>query len=266
MTTNPSEPRKSFSANLGVSYARLRAVNLTVQPIREGLIDPGTVSVLVEGPRSAVLEGTLQASGVLTGMTWLYNNYSLAARDSLPYEVRGQGADAVVVLDLREQLDPPPATPHTAAGAQQTTARQLVFERMQLKHLHIEPFRPESLSHWAPENETDVYMAFGVLAELTDYRYCCGASQQLLDKLGAKYETKPDAILIDKRSDLYLMAEWKKTSSDYSGNHKPEDVDVLVCWIDDESDRSKLPGTVLALSDVAREAAALGIRTARRSA
>ena len=51
------------------------------------------------------------------------------------------------------------------------------------------------------------------------------------------------------------MAEWKKSSSDFKSNHKPDDVDVLVCWLDDETDRLLLPPKVLALRDVARTAA-----------
>lgn len=126
---------------------------------------------------------------------------------------------------------------------------------MGLAHIHIEPFRPENLNHWNPETETDVYMAFGVLQEFTDYRYCCGASADLLRRLGATYQTKPDAVLISRLDDHYLMAEWKMKSSDFKSNHLPSDVDVVVCWVDDEPDKSKLPPTTLALRDVARLAA-----------
>ncbi len=72
-------------------------------------------------------------------------------------------------------------------------------------------FRPESLDTWKPETETDVYVAFGVLHEFTDFKYCCGASKAILEKLGADYDgtAKPDAILIDRVTDEYLMAEWK---------------------------------------------------------
>jgi hypothetical protein len=79
----------------------------------------------------------------------------------------------------------------------------------------------------------------------------------MLDKLGAQYDhaSKPDAILIDRTTDEYLMAEWKKYSADFKSNHKPGDVDVLVCWIDNENDRATLPGKVVALHSVAKTAA-----------
>jgi hypothetical protein len=59
--------------------------------------------------------------------------------------------------------------------------------------------------------------------------------------------SKPDAILIDRVTDEYLMAEWKMKSSAYKTNHAPGDVDVLVCWLDDEIDRESLPSIVLSL-------------------
>lgn len=83
------------------------------------------------------------------------------------------------------------------------------------------------------------------------------ASKAVLDKLGATYEgtAKPDAILIDRLSDEYIMAEWKKYSSEFKDNHQPEDVDLLVCWTDNEKDRNKLPAKVLALHTIAKTAA-----------
>ncbi len=102
-----------------------------------------------------------------------------------------------------------------------------------------------------------VLLAFGVLQEFTDFQYCCGVTQALLEKLGASYNDipKPDAVLIDRATDECLMAEWKKHSSEFKTNHKPEDVDVLVCWHDNESDRTRLPPRVLPLHSVAKKAA-----------
>ena len=113
---------------------------------------------------------------------------------------------------------------------------------------------PENLNDWEPQTEPDVYLVFGVLQKYTEFRYCCGASKALLDKLGAKYEeaAKPDAILIEAITGRYLMAEWKKYSSDFQKNHDKNDVDVLVCWLDNENDKGKLPPRVLALQDIAR--------------
>jgi len=68
---------------------------------------------------------------------------------------------------------------------------------------------------------------------------------------------KPDAILIDLVTDEYLMAEWKMKSSAFMLNHSPNDVDVdvLVCWHDDETDRAEVPWRVISHREVARTAA-----------
>ena len=125
-----------------------------------------------------------------------------------------------------------------------------VFDRQALKHLHIETFAPGNLARWNPQTEPDIYMIFGVLSEYTDFRYCCGASKALLDKLGYEADTKPDAILIDRTRNAYLMAEFKMRSSEFKMNHKADEVDVLVCWIDDAQDPSELPPLVLALKSL----------------
>jgi hypothetical protein len=88
-------------------------------------------------------------------------------------------------------------------------------------------------------------MVFGRLAEFTRYRYCCAASQEVLDKLGIVIEPKPDAILIEQGTDRYLIAEFEVESSRFiQHGHKKEDIDLLVCWTDDVTDvnaRQQLP-------------------------
>jgi hypothetical protein len=134
------------------------------------------------------------------------------------------------------------------------TAVEGVFARQKLKHVHIDKYSPGNLSDWEPRTEPDVYMVFGAMDELHDYHYCCGASKELLDKLGYTAATKPDAVVIDSVSGEYLMAEFKIRSSDFKLNHKPEDVDLLVCWVHDETDKTKLPPRVLDLGSRLREA------------
>jgi hypothetical protein len=51
------------------------------------------------------------------------------------------------------------------------------------------------------------------------------------------------------------MAEWKKRSTDSKVNHKLEDVDVLVCWHQNELDKTNLPPRVMALHSVGKKAA-----------
>jgi hypothetical protein len=73
----------------------------------------------------------------------------------------------------------------------------------------------------------------------------------LLDKLRYTCKrAKPDAILIERATGQYLMAEFKMASSHFVSNHHKEDVDVLVCWVDDATDRTTLPVVVLALKNL----------------
>ena len=184
-------------------------------------------------------------------MARLYRRLGL--QDGVKLEL-SVGEDGNIIIHFPGELEPggEPAIP-----TPQSVEVKTVFSAKQFEHIHIEPFRPENLNNWEPETETDVYLAFGVLQEFTDFQYCCGVSQALLKRLGANYDesSKPDAILIDRTNDQYLMAEWKKYSSDFKANHKPEEVDVLVCWHDNELDRKKLPPRTLALRAVAKKAA-----------
>ena len=93
-----------------------------------------------------------------------------------------------------------------------------------------------------------------MLSEYTDFRYCCGVSQDLVAKLGYEATTKPDAILIDRTTNEYLMSEFKVYSSDFASNHQRGDVDVLVCWIDDATEKSQLPPRVVSLKDLREKA------------
>lgn len=98
-------------------------------------------------------------------------------------------------------------------------------------------------------------MVFGALSEYTKYRYCCGASSSLLDQLGYSAPNKPDAILIDRTSQEYLIGEVKMKSSDFSTNHDKEDVDVLICWEDNAKvGREKLPDQIVSLKDILKTA------------
>ncbi len=244
-------------AKITESYSDLRSIFFGVQAVRAGHLQAGRVKVLLSTDPDFVAEGALDMRGLLSGMSRLYNALGLRAGDEVIAKTSDTSTLTVVNSPLPQRTVIAESLPRVAPEHS-----SYVFERLKLNHLHIESFRPENLNHWEPETETDVYMAFGVLAEFTDFRYCCGASADLLRRLGADYTgtSKPDAILIDRRSDRYLMAEWKMRSNDYSSNHKPQDVDVLVCWIDDAVDRSVLPPTVLALREIAKKAAEIALQ------
>lgn len=225
------------------------------------LTSGNTVTVLVAGDNDFSTEGTLSPQGHLSGMAALYNRLNLNPGTQLRFDTEGQGAAArIIIIEPTAQTTPANtgASVAPALGSPATQAYRTVFQRLAQRHLHFEPFRPQSLYTWDPENETDVYMAFGVLHEYTDYEYCCAASTAVLRRLGIDYKdgSVPDAILIHRVTREYLMAEWKKNSSDFKSNHKPEDVDVLVCWNDNEPDRAKLPPVVVELHSVAKLALA----------
>jgi len=243
---------KTYKATISSSYITLKSLYLSAEAMRDGAFQAGKVSVLLSADPSFLLEGTLNRQGGLSGMAALFYKLQLKENDEIQFTTQNaQGTQSITIVS------PQPL----AVPAQPPKPQGTIFSKQNLRHIFIEPFRPENLNHWEPETETDVYMAFGVLQEYTDYQYCCGASQSLLDRLGAKYDvaTKPDAILIDRVSGEYVMGEWKKKSSEFKLNHKPEEIDVLVCWIDDESDKSKLPGKIVALHSVARVAAETNI-------
>jgi len=230
------------------SYIELRGINLGVDFIRDNDLHPGQKYPLaIQGLEEEDLEGTLDGNGFIGGLALLYREFDLADGDLI--EVAFDGS----VIRLR----PPPEKRRAPQGTTTTTPPReadLVFAKQGLKHVHIEPFAPGNLSRWVPQTEADVYMVFGVLSEYTDYRYCCGASKSLLSKLGYQAKTKPDAIVIDRATDEYLIAEFKMNSNEFSSNHEPEDVDVLICWEDNATDKSKLPKRVVALRELLEKA------------
>ncbi len=218
------------------SYRDLRGLYLGAEFIRKAQLQPGQrYSMVIDGLENLNIEGTLDKSSFIGGLAALYNSFDL--EDEAQIRVCWDG------LALR--LTPPTEIPTTTTPA--PTEVENVFDRQKLTHRHVEPFAPGNLTRWTPQTEPDVYMAFGVLSEYTDFRYCCGASRALLDKLGYQADVKPDAIVVDRTSNAYLMAEFKMRSSEFSSNHKPEDVDVLICWLNDAADASQLPPLVLSL-------------------
>jgi len=240
-----------YSTNIKKSYRDLRILYLSVKVRKDANLNPGEITVLHADDPEFSVTGTMDSGGYVSGMARLYRYLDLKPETTLEFDVSPDGSliitsPAAPVLSAGEEVpDAPERKPET------------VFESKGLKHIHLEPFHPENLNRWQPETEPDVYMAFGVLQDYTDYQYCCGASKAVLEKLGANYSetAKPDAILVDRTTGQYVMAEWKKASSEYKNNHVSDDVDVLVCWEDNETDRSKLPQTVLALRSIAQKAA-----------
>ena len=173
------------------SYQQLRCLYVGTEVLGQGLVQQGRVTVLLEKEPDFVLDGKLNSHGLLSGMAKLYRHLNLQIGDTVEYSVEKENVLTIHnrAAALREVTSPVVASHGT------------VFERKSLKYIHIELFRAENLNHWEPETETDLYLAFGVLQDFTDFQYCCGASTALLDRLGYKADTKPDAIVIDRTTE-----------------------------------------------------------------
>ena len=148
-------------------------------------------------------EGTLQKTGALGGLAVLYNSFSVIDGDEIELEFDGTS----IIIDPKK-------------SATDVSNPEYIFEREQLRHIHIEAFSPGALSRWTPRTETDVYLVFGILQELTNYRYVCGSSTEILNDLGYSVSPLPDAILLDASSKQYLIGEFKIYSKDFPKNHK----------------------------------------------
>ncbi|CAK8714518.1 hypothetical protein KKHLCK_03580 [Candidatus Electrothrix laxa] len=206
-----------------------------------------------------LLTGTLTASWNLGGLSRLYRRFNLNADDSIDISFD----DGLI------KLTPPIVkknTPTSFSGSSnrendqnsKTNGENAVFDKKKLKHIHIEAYSPGNLGRWTPRTEGDIYMIFGALSEYTDFRYCCGTNQSLLSALeyspSEEHPAKPDAIIIDRDTNEYLIAELKMKSSAFKSNHHPDDIDVLICWEDDAKNQSSLPKRVLVLREVLESA------------
>lgn len=238
------------------SAQTLRSINVGQEAVKK-FGGGNRVRVHVTNRPEEFREGTLSPGGILTGMGTFYGMLGLKAGKKVTFRMGEEGIE----------ITSPKARGRQKAQKAKTSAS--VFQTKKLNPIHFERFRPENLVYWKPQAENDVLVAFGVLQEFTDYRYCCHTTQEVLNQLGysggakkkgtkkgTKKGKKPDAILIEEETSGYLIAEFKIRSSQFVDDPlKPEDVDVLVCWEDDEKNRSKLPTEVVSLLDIAREAA-----------
>lgn len=246
------------TARINDRYKSLYSFYLGKKVVKEGLLEAGPINVKVDyevppsdDEPSMLVTGTLNKdSGLITGMKVLYSMNVLEASD-VQYKI----IDKNTIQLLKKVKNAAGLSP--ASLATSGSEYKGVFESRGLKHILIEPFRPENLANWTPKTETDIYLAWGVLKEYIGYTYCCGASAAILKELGYNYsdQSKPDAILINDGNKAYVIAEMKIKSSQFKLNHKKDDVDVLVVWDDDETDRSVLPNKIICLHELAKTAA-----------
>ncbi len=257
-----------FTAAIKQTYRNINSIYIGKEPASSGNILSNRLSVRFkigyDKEKKEVLYETCNCgynlnNGLLSGLVRFYRYIN-----SIPeYKALAD----VQLIKLSEQdveilLPDIGREPSETSGA--TTSSSIVetynsvFRTKNLQHINIEPFRPENLKFWSPQTETDLYMVFGILEDYTNFKYCCGASKDLLDRLGYKADTKPDSILINQENGEYCIGEFKLDTEDFSKNHKKEDIDVLIVWTDSYSkdDRdSVLPHHIINLSHFARNAA-----------
>lgn len=238
----------NYKAYITENCRKLYSVSIGKKPFRDNLLEPGTISIIVRGNNfeELILEGTYNKdNGLVSGLSKIYKMKLFENKESIDYTIINNKRIEIL---LNEPIK------NDEAGEKYET----VFEKKNLKYLHFEPFRPENLNNWVPKTETDIYMIFGVVEDYTEFKYCCGTNAEILKGLGFKYDaeiSKPDAILINRSTSEYMIAEFKMKSSQFKSNHKKEDIDVLVVWKDDEVDRNVLPKHIVELSSIAKNAA-----------
>lgn len=251
-----------FTTTIQQTHIDLRCIYLPADFVQKYTLSYSTKhQILIDGKSPSKTAGTLQITNLIGGLAKMYRAYDLQIEDEVGLDCED---GTIIVIPPDDRLKGSNAFAATTAAVsipQSETAAvpilnsdKTVFARQNLRHVYIPEFAPANLTGWTPETETDVFLVFGMLSENTDFKYCCGVSQDLVDKLGYKADTKPDAILIDRATDEYLMSEFKVYSSDFASNHIRDDVDVLVCWIDDATDKSQLPRRVVSLKELREKA------------
>ncbi len=243
---------ESTQSKITENYAKMNSIGIGREFSNRNNLQPGqqySIRILDETAEEELeARGTLTKSYILGGLSILYRNYELTLGDEI--NVKYDESHILITPPAgkrRGTVAPVGSIPGNSMSDIDQQQVRSVFYRKGLKHIHIEPFAEKNFREWTPKTEADVYLVFGAISEFTDYKYCCGASTELLEKLGYNAETKPDAILIDRATDEYLVAEFKMKSSGFKSNHKKDDIDVLICWVDDEINKDFLPN-VLCLS------------------
>ncbi|MFL2949268.1 MAG: hypothetical protein ACJZ40_02645 [Candidatus Poseidoniaceae archaeon] len=208
------------------------------------------IDVTVELGDERQLGSLKNGLNIVTKFAWVLNRLEIQKNGFVEYELI-EDDDQWVIRIIPGQED--------VGGREEVEEEEefdTVWNRKRLKGIRIRTFdfNPE----WTPENETDVYLAFAKIEEYTDFVYCQGMSSHFARRLAYGWTegtSKPDAILMHSGSEEYYIAEFKIYSNAFKGNHHKDDVDVLVCWIDNEDDRDVLPPTVIELQTVVREVA-----------
>jgi hypothetical protein len=243
------------------SYRFLNSINLGREFVDENKLTPHKKYPLAVAGVDESLSGTLQAGGLIGGLGAMYVRYP-SLGDGSEVEIAFDGTEITITPPNSTAMDTPSTAPSSVEPQPQgslpmSTAPEYVLDRKTAHRVFVPPYAPGALNSWEPKGEPDVYMVFGRVAEFTPFRYCCAASQEVLNKLGLDIKPKPDAVLIENGTDRYVIAEFEVHSNEFfKHGHQADDIDVLVCWADnveETAERKKLPQRILCLHALVQE-------------
>lgn len=207
----------------------------------------GPISVLVEN-KNKIYPARLNKNGVISGLVELYRDLDLKFGMTIYYE--NHATDAIKIYFPKKTLKNKVA--HNPSTRNNPSRK--------LKWAHNEIYDDNNFNRWTPNSKLDVCFVFGLLHDFTDFQYCGALTQDMMSKIEylknyPNATDKPDAIVFHKNTACYSIAKFECKSSEYKNHHAPNDVDVLIVWRNDETDRSLLPMHVIELYQLAKHVA-----------
>ncbi|MDK9700536.1 MAG: hypothetical protein OEM52_10370 [bacterium] len=256
----------SINYTVTARYRLIGNVHLGAEFVRKNSLTPPTrmkvkvVYFLNNDEHSEILENLLLSPNNSIGGLGRPFYKKFAINDNDTFSIEYDSNEKIIVFSLKNVQQP---TELEKVVTEQdgtlvkvsipTTERDFVFDKKNLRHIQIEPFRRDNSRYWEPRNETDLYAVFNSLSEQLELEYCCGLNTELLKRLEfVPVGQKPDAILVDRKTGQYYVAEFKLLASGFINHQKREDCDYLICWEDDVQgdQRDLLPPEVIALKQL----------------
>ena len=231
---------------LSETYKNIYSLPIGMKAINNKL-RVGPVSIFINN-RQEIYGGKLNENGVISGLSQLFREQNL--RSGMMFSYENHDVDSIL-LYLNDD-----------SAKNEMTGNQFADSpSKKLKWPHNEICHPDNFKRWSPNSEIDVFFAFGLLHYMTNYSYCCALTNEVIAQIEyfdriSTAKRKPDAILHNKHTNHYLIAKFESNSSDYKKRHNPNDVDVLIVWRDNETNRSHLPMQVVELYSLAKEVSA----------
>jgi len=233
--------------HLTETYKNIYSLPIGMKAISHHL-NVGPIHISIKN-RKEVYCGRLNVNGVISGLSQLFQEQKLEAGMILTYI--NHEVDSIQ-LALEDGFSRDASTGNPLADAPSA----------KIAWPHSELFTTDNSHRWKFTSTLDVFFVFSLLHKKAGYNYCGAFNRDYLDK--TEYfsriptaSTNPDAVLQHIDSERYFIAKFEVHSSNYKNNFTANDVDVLVVWLDNEKDRSRLPRHVVELSKIVNNAASL---------